>query len=47
MRYFLLLTFSIFSFADDHRISTDFSDCDGKVVIIMFLRLFLAAVLKE
>ena len=32
MRYFLLLTFSIFSFADDHRISTDFSDCDGKVV---------------
>ncbi len=22
MRYFLLLTFSIFSFADDHRIST-------------------------
>ena len=32
MRYFLLLTFSMFSFADDHSISTDFSDCDGKVV---------------
>ena len=32
MRYFLLLTFSMFSFADDHTISTDFSDCDGKVV---------------
>ena len=31
MRYFLLLTFSMFSFADDHSISTDFSDCDGKV----------------
>ena len=22
----------MFSFADDHSISTDFSDCDGKVV---------------
>ena len=32
MRYFLLLTFSMFSFADDHSISTDFSDCDGTVV---------------
>ena len=32
MKYFLLLTFSIFSFADDHAISTDFSDCKGKVV---------------
>ena len=32
MRYFLLLTFSMFSFADDHSIPTDFSDCDGKVV---------------
>ena len=32
MRYFLLLTFSIFSFADDHAMSTNFSDCDGKVV---------------
>ena len=31
MKYFLLLTFSIFSFADDHAISTDFSDCKGKV----------------
>jgi len=32
MRYFLLLTFSIFSFADDHQISSDYSDCEGKVV---------------
>ena len=47
MRYFLLLTFSIFSFADDHRISTDFSDCDGKLLIITFLKLFLVAVLME
>ena len=32
MKYLLLVTFSIFSFADDHAISTDFSDCKGKVV---------------
>ena len=32
MRYFLFLTFSIFSFADDHKISSNFSDCEGKVV---------------
>ena len=31
MKYFLLVTFSIFSFADDHVISTEFSDCKGKV----------------
>ena len=31
MKYFLLVTFSIFSFADDHAISTEFSDCKGKV----------------
>ena len=32
MRYFLLLTFSVFSFANDHSISTNFSDCEGKIV---------------
>ena len=32
MKYLLLVTFSIFSFADDHVISTEFSDCKGKVV---------------
>ena len=32
MKYFLLLIFSISSFANDHSMSTDFSDCKGKVV---------------
>ena len=32
MKYFLLLIFSISSFANDHSMSTNFSDCKGKVV---------------
>ena len=39
MRYFLLLTFSIFSFADDHRISTDFSEYLIQKQIILLLHL--------